>query len=37
MTPSSLLPQEAKAAGIGYEDLCELLIEKSLARYETNV
>ena len=36
MTPSSLLPQEAKAAGIAYEDLCELLIEKSLARYENN-
>ncbi len=34
MTPSSLLPQEAKAAGIGYGELCELIIEKSLARYK---
>lgn len=33
MTATSLLPQEAKAAGIEYGDLCELIIEKSLARY----
>lgn len=33
MTATSLLPQEAKAAGIEYADLCELIIEKSLARY----
>lgn len=30
MTPTSLLPQEAKVLGIEYPELCELLIEKSL-------
>lgn len=30
MTPISLLPQEAKAAGIDYPDLCEKIIELSL-------
>lgn len=35
MTAASLLPKEARAAGIEYGDLCELIIEKSLkARYE---
>lgn len=34
MTPTSLIPQEAAAAGIGYEDLCELLISKSLEKYK---
>lgn len=34
MTSASLLPQEAKAAGIEYNELCELIIEKSLARYQ---
>ena len=34
MTATSLLPQEAKAAGIEYGDLCELIIEKSLERYK---
>lgn len=34
MTSASLLPKEAKAAGIEYGDLCELIIQKSLkARY----
>ena len=34
MTAASLLPKEAKAAGIGYGDLCELIIKRSLeARY----
>ena len=34
MTSASLLPKEAKAAGIEYADLCELIIRKSLeARY----
>lgn len=33
MTSASLLPKEAKAAGIEYPELCELIIEKSLARY----
>jgi len=32
MTPTSLLPQEAKAIGISYGDLCELLIEISLRK-----
>ena len=30
MTPTSLLPQEAAAVGIGYEDLCERIISASL-------
>lgn len=34
MTPTSLLPQEAAAVGIGYEDLCEKLIEVSLKKYK---
>ena len=33
MTSASLLPKEAKAVGIEYGELCELIIEKSLARY----
>ena len=36
MTSASLLPKEAKAAGIEYSDLCELIIAKSLERYEEN-
>lgn len=34
MTPMSLLPQEAKASGIEYADLCEKIIERSLKKYE---
>ena len=34
MTATSLLPQEAAAVGICYEDLCEKLIEISRERYE---
>ena len=34
MTPMSLLPQEAKAAGIGFEELCETIIEISLRKYD---
>ena len=30
MTPTSLFPQEAKAAGISYGDLCELLVLESI-------
>jgi len=30
MTPTSLVPQEAAAAGIGYEQLCQTIIEESL-------
>ena len=35
MTPTSLLPQEAKQEGLSYADLCEKIIEISLKRYET--
>ena len=30
MTPTSLVPQEAAAAGISYEELCERIIQESL-------
>ena len=33
MTPTSLLPQEARADGIEYGDLCEKIIEISLKKY----
>lgn len=33
MTPTSLLPQEAAVEGISYPDLCEKIIEISLAKY----
>lgn len=33
MTPTSLLPQEAKVIGIDFDDLCELIIEISLKKY----
>lgn len=32
MTPTSLLPQEAAAIGIGFEELCEKIIEISLKK-----
>lgn len=32
MTPTSLLPQEAAAIGISYEQLCEKILEKALER-----
>ncbi len=34
MTATSLLPQEAAAVGISYEELCERIIEISLKKYE---
>ncbi len=34
MTPTSLLPQEAAAVGMNFEDLCEHLIKVSLKKYE---
>ena len=37
MTPTSLLPQEAAAEGIGYTELCELIIQYSLKKYEKKV
>ncbi len=33
MTPTSLLPQEAKVIGMDFEDLCEHLIKVSLKKY----
>lgn len=33
MTPTSLIPQEAAAAGMGFEQLCEYLIEVSMKKY----
>ncbi len=36
MTPTSLLPQEAKAVGISYEQLCEEIIRLSLERFSQN-
>ncbi len=33
MTMASLLPKEARAAGIEYGELCELIIQKSLERF----
>lgn len=33
MTPTSLLPQEAKAAGIGYNELCERILTESMKKY----
>ncbi len=35
MTPTSLLPQEAKAIGIDFTALCEKIIEISMAKYHT--
>lgn len=37
MTPLSLLPQEAKAVGIDYPDLCDLIVELSLKKYALTV
>ena len=34
MTPTSLLPQEARAEGMEYADLCEKIIEISMERYK---
>ncbi|MBS7388288.1 MAG: D-alanine--D-alanine ligase, partial [Eubacteriales bacterium] len=33
MTPTSHLPQEAKAMGISYPDLCMRIIQLSLEKY----
>jgi D-alanine-D-alanine ligase len=33
MTPTSLLPQEAAAIGIGFDELCEKIVNISLAKY----
>lgn len=34
MTPTSLIPQEAEAVGMGYGELCETIIQEALKRYE---
>jgi len=34
MTPASLIPKEAVAAGISYEELCEIIITESMKKYE---
>ncbi len=36
MTPTSLLPQEALAVGIGFEDLCQMIIDISIKKYKLN-
>ena len=33
MTPTSLLPQEAAATGMSFDELCEKLIKVSLKKY----
>lgn len=34
MTSASLIPQEAAAVGIGYEDLCDKIVSCSMKKYE---
>ena len=34
MTPTSLIPQEAAAVGIDYDELCQRLVELSLNKYD---
>ena len=34
MTPTSLIPQEAKVIGISYTQPCEKLIEVSMDKYQ---
>ncbi len=36
MTSASLIPQEANAVGISYEELCDKIIEVSLKKYSKN-
>jgi D-alanine-D-alanine ligase len=33
MTPTSLLPQEAKVIGMSFSELCEKIMEISMRRY----
>lgn len=37
MTPTSLLPQEAKAYGLSYPELCKKILLLSLQKYQTDV
>ncbi|MEE3392996.1 MAG: D-alanine--D-alanine ligase [Lachnospiraceae bacterium] len=34
MTGTSLIPREAKACGISYEDLCQMIVESAAERYK---
>lgn len=34
MTPTSLVPQEAAAVGISYEELCEIIVQDALKHFE---
>lgn len=34
MTPTSLIPQEAAAVGMNYDDLCQQLVDLSMKKYE---
>lgn len=34
MTPASLLPKEAREAGISYNELCETIVKESMKRFE---
>lgn len=34
MTPTSLLPQEARALGISFDELCQQLVDVSMKKYE---
>lgn len=34
MTPTSLFPQEAQARGIDFDAFCELILERSMAKYQ---
>ena len=36
MTPASLIPKEAYAAGMTYPELCEYIIEESLRKYDVS-
>ena len=33
MTPTSLLPQEARAVGMSFEDLCQRILDSSMEKY----
>ena len=37
LTPTSLLPKAAAAAGISYDELCEIIVRESLKKYEASI